>query len=285
MGTVFEARRADGSFEQAVALKVLHRSPMDEQAHRRFLQERQILAGLRHPNIARLLDGGVIRGMPYLVMERVQGLPLVEYCENQKLGRDERLRLLLQACDAIRHAHREGVVHRDLKPSNLLVEEGPLGASRTVVLDFGIARIDEPGEGVTVTGQIFGTPGYMSPEQASGATVDARSDVYALGIVLYELLAGQRPFEGEAHQILERLVTEEPVPLRRRMPPCLRISKPWYPLAWLDRRRNATVQCASWWRIWSVSWRANPSPRDRWAGWDAACVWLDGIRAWPPLRW
>ncbi|MCG8457695.1 MAG: serine/threonine protein kinase, partial [Holophagales bacterium] len=116
MGTVFLAHRADGGFEQEVALKVLHRGPADEAARHRFLQERQILAGLRHPHIARLLDGGMARDRPYLVMERIEGVPITDFCEARRLGPEERIRLLLQTCDALRYAHRQGVIHRDVKP-------------------------------------------------------------------------------------------------------------------------------------------------------------------------
>lgn len=149
MGTVFLARRVDGNFERRVALEILHRNPLDEGARRRFLRERQILAGLAHPHIARLLDGGTLGeggaeagglgGLPYLVMEYVDGRPLFEDCEQRGADRGERIRLFLQACDAIHYAHRRGIVHRDLEPSNLLVEEGPDGEPRLVVLDFGIA--------------------------------------------------------------------------------------------------------------------------------------------------
>ncbi len=216
MGTVFLAQRADGSFEQQVALKVLHRGPADEGARRRFLQERQILARLRHPHIARLLDGGLIGGIPYLVLEHIDGPPLTTYCDLLKLGPEERIRLLLQACDAVRHAHSQGVIHRDLKPSNLLVEKGPDGTARVAVLDFGIARVEREDARVTITGQVFGTPGYMAPEQASGdpAKVDRRADVYALGVLLYELLSGHRPLP-EAGKLAPGA---EPLPLHVRLP-------------------------------------------------------------------
>ena len=221
MGTVFRARRADGSFEQEVALKLLHRSPADEGARRRFVQERQILANLRHPHIARLLDGGMVREMPYLVMERIDGPPVTEYCRRRQLGPEPRIRLLLQACSAIRYAHRHGVIHRDLKPSNLLVEDGADREPRLAVLDFGIARIEDVEAHVTSTGEVFGTPGYMSPEQTLGnrAEVDRRSDVYSLGVVLYELLAGELPFRGrDSGEVLRRVLDGEPTPLRRHLP-------------------------------------------------------------------
>lgn len=221
MGTVFLARRVDGNFDQVVALKLLHRGPADDKARRRFLQERQILAGLRHPHIARLLDGGVTRGMPYLVMERVDGPSISEFCRTQELGREERIRLFLQACDAIRYAHRQGVIHRDLKPSNLLVEEGPHGEARVVVLDFGIALVEHSEVDVTATGQIFGTPGYMSPEQAFGSRqeIDRRSDIFSLGVLLHELLSDRRPFSGDTpHEVLQQIQLGEPTPLGRHLP-------------------------------------------------------------------
>ncbi|MDA8016281.1 MAG: serine/threonine protein kinase [Thermoanaerobaculia bacterium] len=221
MGTVFSARRADGSFDQEVALKVVHRPSLDETAIRRFLRERQILAGLKHPNIARLLDGGVAQGVPYLVMERIEGRPLTEYCERNGSTPAARIGLVIQICDALHSAHRRGVVHRDLKPSNLLVEEDG-GVARVVVLDFGIAHVADTDATMTATGQVFGTPGYMSPEQALGGkrrTADQRGDIYSLGVVLYELLSGRRPFEGEsAAEVLAAMLDREPVPLRAHLP-------------------------------------------------------------------
>ncbi|MEO1083152.1 MAG: serine/threonine-protein kinase, partial [Acidobacteriota bacterium] len=220
MGAVFLARRDDGTFEQEVALKVLRRG-LGETGHRRFLQERQILAGLKHPHIARLHDGGVVDGAPYLVMEHVAGRPVTEHCRDHDLGLEARLRLVLQACDALRYAHRGGVIHRDIKPSNLLVELGPHGDARMVVLDFGIARLEGGGLEATATGQIFGTPGYMAPEQGLGErrTADRRSDVFSLGVVLYELVAGCHPFPGDdLSEVLERVRDGRAEPLRVKVP-------------------------------------------------------------------
>ncbi|MEM1180494.1 MAG: protein kinase [Acidobacteriota bacterium] len=220
MGAVFLARRDDGAFEHEVALKIL-RSGLGDAGVKRFLQERQILAGLKHPHIAQLHDGGVIDGSPYLVMEPVDGRPVTEYCRDQDLGLEARLRLMLQACDALRYAHREGVIHRDIKPSNLLVELGPHGDARLVVLDFGIARLEGTSLGATATGQIFGTPGYMAPEQGLGRrdAADRRSDVFSLGVVLYELISGERPFPGnDVAEVLERVHDGRAVPLGQRSP-------------------------------------------------------------------
>ncbi|MEM8932493.1 MAG: serine/threonine-protein kinase, partial [Acidobacteriota bacterium] len=226
MGTVFLAERADGSFDRSVALKVLDRSPTDAGAQRRFLQERQILAGLTHPHIARLLDGGVLDtgvegtvGAPYLVMDHVDGESIVDACRRRGLDDAARVRLMLQACDALHYAHRRGIVHRDVKPSNLLVRDGIDDSPEVVVVDFGIARLDDESPPVTATGHVFGTPGYMAPEQALGHNdaIDRRSDVFSIGVVLYELLAGVRPFEGRsAAEVLDRVCHGEPTPLGRR---------------------------------------------------------------------
>ena len=209
MGRVFLAERADGEYRQRVALKVLNeQADVEAESYSRFRRERQILADLRHPGIARLLDGGVTAdGRPYFVLEYVDGVPLVEYCERRQLPIDERVQLLVQVCEALHYAHQRGVVHRDLKPSNLLVEDDPERGRRVCVLDFGIAHHGRPSE-ITLTGQIMGTPGYMSPEQAKGLThlVDRRCDVFALGIVLYELITGRQPFGGGSDSAAEVLL-------------------------------------------------------------------------------
>lgn len=219
MGTVFLARRSDGSFDQRVALKVLRNGPADESSRRRFLRERQILASLRHPHIARLLDGGTIGGAPYLVLEYVDGVPITDYCVRRDLPVPDRLRIFLQVCGAIRLAHLEGVVHRDLKPSNVLVEEDGEGRPRAVVLDFGIARVEHEGER-TMTGHVLGTPGYVAPEQLhEGKTVGPECDVYALGCLLHELVSGRRRFDGATRaEVLRRVWAAEPSPLRSHLP-------------------------------------------------------------------
>ncbi len=197
MGTVFLAERADGQFEHRVALKILRLDLPDENLHRRFLAERQILAHLDHPHIARLLDGGVsVNGRPYFVMEHVEGEPIDTYCDRHRLSLVERLDLFRSVCNAVHHAHRHLVIHRDLKPTNILVtEEGTVK-----LLDFGIAKLldeDVMPQTIAVTrsGMWLMTPDYASPEQVSGEAVTTASDVYQLGILLYELVTGHRPYQ------------------------------------------------------------------------------------------
>jgi eukaryotic-like serine/threonine-protein kinase len=193
MGAVYRAERVDGAFEQQVALKLLHRDMDTPQLRARFLAERQILARLTHPNIAHLQDGGVTdEGRPYFVMELVEGVPITSYCVQQGLSIDAILRLFLVVIDAVSYLHRNLVVHRDLKPSNILVDRN----GQVKLLDFGIAKLlaEEPeGDGLTRTGERLMTPEYAAPEQLAGEPVTTATDVYALGVVLYELLTGKRP--------------------------------------------------------------------------------------------
>jgi serine/threonine-protein kinase len=196
MGVVYRATRADGTFKKVVALKLVKRGMDTDEVLARFRREREVLAGLDHPAIARLLDAGAAAdGRPYLVMEYVGGEPITGYCDRRRLGVAERLLLFAEACEAVQHAHRRLVVHRDLKPSNVLVAEDEQGRPRVKLLDFGIARLldDAADEALTQTGRRRLTPAYASPEQVRGAAVTTAADVYALGVVLYELLAGTRP--------------------------------------------------------------------------------------------
>jgi serine/threonine-protein kinase len=200
-GRVYLARRADGAFEQTVALKLLKRGMDSDEIVARFVRERQILARLEHPAIARLLDGGVtLDGRPYFVLEHVEGLPITAQCDRRRAGVEERLRLVVTVCRAVQHAHRNLVVHRDLKPSNVLVT----AAGEVKLLDFGIAKLlaEEQG-GATATvlgGARLLTPEYASPEQVAGAPVTTASDVYQLGVLLYELLTGVRPHADAARR-------------------------------------------------------------------------------------
>jgi serine/threonine protein kinase/tetratricopeptide (TPR) repeat protein len=203
MGTVFLAERDDDEFHQRVALKVA-RGALGAEALRRFRAERQILASLEHALIARLLDGGTTAdGVPYIVMEFVDGAPIDEHMRARQLTVRERVELFCRVCDAVTHAHRSLVVHRDLKPSNILVTAD--GTPK--LLDFGIAKLldesAEPDAPVTVTGLRALTPEYASPEQIRGEPITTSTDVYSLGVILFELLTGQRPFAFDTHRVAE----------------------------------------------------------------------------------
>ncbi|MEM1094624.1 MAG: serine/threonine-protein kinase [Bacteroidota bacterium] len=215
MGTVFLARRDDGQFEQTVALKLIRRGLDTDDVLRRFRYERQILAGLKHPNIAALLDGGMTDGgQPYFVMEYVEGESITAYASRKGLDTDARLALFRTVCQAVQHAHQNLVIHRDLKPSNILVTE----AGEVKLLDFGIARLldDDGSEAMmtrTVTGQQRLTPAYAAPEQVRGEAVTTATDVYQLGVLLYELLTGVRPFKIDSRvqaEVARVILEEEP---------------------------------------------------------------------------
>ena len=215
MGVVMLAERSDGQFEQLVALKLIKRGMDSEAVLGRFLRERQILARLSHPNIARLLDGGLSSdGRPYFVMEYVEGAPLVEYCSSHSLGLRARLDCILQICAALQFAHRQLVVHLDIKPSNVLVT--PSGEVK--LLDFGIAKLLEDGPAAAsmhthTQAQRPFTVGYASPEQLLGEPVSTATDVYGIGCLLYELLTGQRPNENAAtpEEARQALMGREPL--------------------------------------------------------------------------
>lgn len=213
MGTVYLAHRADDQYKKLVAIKIVRRGMDTNDIVRRFRNERQILASLEHPNIARLLDGGTTGdGVPYIVMEYVEGVTITNYCDEQRLKTNERLQMFRIVCAAVQHAHQNLVVHRDLKPSNILITAD--GTPK--LLDFGIAKLlspelsDDTSEHTLTELRIL-TPDYASPEQVRGETLTTTSDIYSLGVVLYELLTGHRPYHliNHAPHELARVIGEQ----------------------------------------------------------------------------
>jgi len=236
MGTVYLAVRSDDVFSKVVALKVISVSTAEGDFVDRFKQERQILAGLDHPNIARILDGGNTEdGRPWYVMEYVDGSPIDAYCDRMGAGVTARLQLLIQVCDAVDYLHNQAIVHRDLKPSNIMVTTD----GRVKLLDFGIAKVQ------TVSGLVPGavggqptmvmTPGFAAPEQIEGCNVTKSADIYALGVILYKLLTGTVPFTNAdgtpnlaaqlsgqqptppSRSVTQKRTTENPAEFRRRV--------------------------------------------------------------------
>src|SRR5580704_13933400 len=189
--TVYRAERADGQFEQTVALKIMAAHLGGPEFLRRFEIERQLMASLSHNNITRLLDGGVSSaGDPFLITEYVDGKPIDHWCDGRKLPVRARLKLFLQVCDAVDYAHRNLIVHRDLKPANILVNtEGTVK-----LLDFGTASLLGAQDAATIAGARIMTPRYASPEQIRGERLSTATDVFSMGVVLYELLCGAWPF-------------------------------------------------------------------------------------------
>jgi serine/threonine protein kinase len=215
MGEVYRAFRADDQYKKEVAIKLVRTGQDSTYVVARFKNERQVLANLDHPNIARLLDGGTTEdGVPYFVMELIEGQPLSEYCDQHKLNTTDRLKLFLQVCSAVQYAHQRLIVHRDLKPSNILVTTD--GTPK--LLDFGIAKILNPGPSVETSDATMSmfrllTPAYASPEQIKGKAITTASDVYSLGILLYECLTGHRPYAASArtpHEISRAVSEIEP---------------------------------------------------------------------------
>jgi serine/threonine protein kinase len=219
MGIVYRAEQHE-PVRRDVALKLVRAGMDSRRVVDRFDAERQALAMMDHTNVARVLDAGATAdGRPYFVMELVRGVPITQYCDGRRLPVAPRLDLFIDVCAAVQHAHQKGIVHRDLKPSNVLVTTED-GAAVPKVIDFGVAKAIGDGEGsadLTLTGQIVGTPRYMSPEQAEGRAVDTRTDVYALGTMLYELLAGVTPLDLDG--AAARGVTEALRALREVDPP------------------------------------------------------------------
>ena len=212
MGTVYRAIRADDQYRKVVAIKLVRGGVEDEFRLHRFKAERQILANLDHANIARLLDGGATEdGRPYVVMEYIEGQPIDEYCNQRKLPVAERLKLFRTVCSAVAYAHQRLVIHRDIKPANILVtNEGD-----PKLLDFGIAKMVDPAEAgeQTLTVMRLMTPEYASPEQVRGETITTASDIYSLGVVLYCLLTGRRPYGSAGrlpHEIVQAVIETEP---------------------------------------------------------------------------
>ncbi|ABF43049.1 serine/threonine protein kinase with TPR repeats [Candidatus Koribacter versatilis Ellin345] len=215
MGSVFLAERDDEHFHQTVAIKIVKRGMDSAEVLARFRHERQILAGLEHPYIARLIDGGTTDdGRPFFVMERVEGRPIDVYCREQNLSVEARLRLFVRVCEAISYAHRALVVHRDLKPSNILVTSEGIPK----LLDFGVAKLLGPSldPGLTSTWSAMGplTPEYASPEQIQGLPITTAADTYALGAILFELLTGRRAqkIAGHSPAEIERVVCHVEIP-------------------------------------------------------------------------
>ena len=223
-GTVFMAEQ-DEPIKRRVALKIIKPGMDTKNVITRFEAERQALALMDHPHIAKVLDAGATAsGRPYFVMELIRGVKITEYCDQNSLSLEERLKLFIQVCHAIQHAHQKGIIHRDIKPSNILVSTTVEGTALPVVIDFGIAKATVNQQLTdktlfTAFEMLIGTPAYMSPEQAAltNADVDTRSDIYSLGVLLYEISTGSTPLDtremlkGGLDEVRRVLREEEPV--------------------------------------------------------------------------
>src|SRR6185503_2317369 len=223
-GVVFMAEQ-DEPVRRRVALKIIKPGMDTKSVIARFEAERQALALMDHRNIAKIFDAGATdSGRPYFVMELVRGIKITEYCDQHSLATEERLKLFVQVCQAIQHAHQKGIIHRDIKPSNIMVTATLEGAILPVVIDFGITKATTNQRLTdktlfTAFEMLIGTPAYMSPEQAvlTSVDVDTRTDIYSLGVLLYELLTGTTPFDSRElfkaglDEIRRVITTEEPV--------------------------------------------------------------------------
>ena len=210
MGEIYRAARADGQYDKQVAIKLVRVGLDTPYLVERFRHERQILASLDHPNIARLHDGGTTEdGVPYLVMELIDGIAIDQYCDEHELSIPERLQLFMQVCAAVQYAHQRLVIHRDIKPGNILVTKD--GVPK--LLDFGIAKILDPAAGTETTMVGALTPEYASPEQIRGEPITTATDVYSLGVVLYRLLTGKSPYPATTrtpHEFAKFICESEP---------------------------------------------------------------------------
>ena len=274
MGKVFEARRRDGALDRPVAIKVLWSRGADD-AERRFVAEGRALAALAHPGIARVIEAGADDGRLFLVMERIDGGTLTEHCRDLDLAVDERVDLFLDVCAAVHHANRQGVIHRDLKPANILVD--PRG--RPKLLDFGIAsfvagvsgeRSWSLGQSATGGQALLMTPAYAAPEQLLGDKVTPATDVYALGLVLYEVLTGQRAQSFEGSNLVEMMerITETDPPLPSEV--FGELAKRDTPLARLQDRLRGDLDT-----IVMKAIRKKPTER-----YDSAGELADDLRRW-----
>ena len=211
MADVYLVERADGQYEKQVALKMLSAGLNNPALRIRFKREMQILAELRHPGIVPLLDAGIAEdGRPWLVLEYIPGIPLTKYCSQHHLSQPAIIELFIKVCNAVSYAHKHGIIHRDLKPENILVE-GDTTHPQPVILDFGIAARKQDTE-LTQVGNLLGTPAYSSPEQAMGNSldIDQRSDIFSLGVLLYELIDKRRPFRGNNNtEISYRILNQD----------------------------------------------------------------------------
>jgi serine/threonine protein kinase len=217
MSIVYRVERNDDQLNQQAALKIIPNGLANKSMIDRFVRERQILSDLNHPNIAQLYDAGVTdQGLPWFVMEYIQGEDIISYAQNNLLNIDQRIYLIKQVCDALAYAHAHGIVHRDIKPNNLLVD-----CDKNIkLLDFGIASSKEQ-QSLTMTGAIIGTPGYMSPEQAKGLSseIDRRSDIFSLGVLIYKLIKHDMPFQAESiSEISYKIIHDEPTLLGGLIP-------------------------------------------------------------------
>ncbi|MFT7700290.1 MAG: serine/threonine protein kinase, partial [Candidatus Krumholzibacteriia bacterium] len=252
MGLVYKAEQLE-PIKRIVALKMVKRGLDTEEFIARFESERQALAMMDHPCIARVIDAGASeQGRPYFVMEYVDGISLNDYCDENKLSVEERLKLFILVCEGVQHAHQKAIIHRDLKPSNVMVTVID-GHPLPKIIDFGVAKAMDStvfeNTMTTSVGQLVGTPEYMSPEQADldGGGIDTRTDVYALGVVLYELLVGQLPFtsaelkEMGFHEVLRTIKEVEPPKPSTRWSSISEVADPEVIAMWENRRTNAST--------------------------------------------